>query len=110
MKYNSVIVRAYWAEHRLPVVLEEWRFNPNRRWRFDWAWEDERVALEVQGGIWIRGGHNRGAQMKKDWEKYNAAACLGWRILYCEPRDLCTLEMVETIRSAVNFGKGVDAK
>ena len=32
--------------------------------------------------MFIHGGHNRGPQMMRDIEKYNAAASLGWRILF----------------------------
>jgi len=58
--------------------------------------------LEVDGGIWIQGGHNRGAQIKKTWEKENAAQLLGWKILKCEPRDLCTVEIAAMIGVAIN--------
>src|ERR1019366_1704186 len=66
----------------------EFRFDPKRRWRFDYAWPDFKVALEVQGGIFIQGRHSRGAALLKEWEKLNRAAELGWRILYCQPDNL----------------------
>lgn len=58
---------------------EEHRFHPSRRWRFDFAWPDARVAVEIDGGQWARGGgrHNRDS----DREKLNEAAALGWRVL-----------------------------
>lgn len=59
------------------------------------------VYLEIQGGIWIRGGHNRGAQMKKDWEKYNEATALGWRPIFVEPKDLMAKETADLIRRAL---------
>ncbi len=68
-----------------------------------WAGRGHMVALEVDGGIWIGGGHNRGAQMKKDWEKRNAAAVLGWRILYVEPRDLCTVETANLVKGCLDL-------
>lgn len=52
-----------------------------RKWRFDFAWPDERVAVEIQGGVWTRGKHGRGAGIVKDYEKGNAACVLGWRVL-----------------------------
>lgn len=33
-----------------PEFVREHRFHPTRRWRFDFAWPDEKVALEVEGG------------------------------------------------------------
>lgn len=60
-----------------------------------------KLALEVQGGIFIQGRHNRGAALLKEWEKLNAAAILGWRILFCQPQDLCMKDTVEMIRKAL---------
>lgn len=107
MKYNPTIVRDFFVQQGLPTPVFEWRFHPERKWRFDIAWILPTVptflALEVEGGIWIAGGHNRGAQMKKDWEKRNAAAALGWRIIYCEPKDLCTVDMAETVKRCLGM-------
>ncbi len=105
MKYKSQIVTAFFRECGLPMPLLEHKFHPTRKWRFDFAFiipsERAFVALEVDGGIWIGGGHNRGAQMKKDWEKRNAAAVLGWRILYVEPRDLCTVATANLVKECL---------
>ena len=101
MKYNPDIVTAYFKENGIPEPTYEYKFHPVRRWRMDIAWVEQKVFLEVDGGIWINGGHSRGAQMKKDWEKMNTAAGMGWRILKCEPKDLCTEGMIEVIRNAI---------
>lgn len=101
MKYNSTIVSAYFVQCGLPEPCFEYQFHPVRRWRFDLAWPEQRVAVEVDGGIWIRGGHNRGAQIKKDWEKRNEATAMGWQILFCEPRDLCLDAMVELLKRTI---------
>lgn len=70
----------------MPEPVAEYRFEPKRRWRLDWAWPDRKVALEVEGGVWIRGRHSRGAGMVKDMEKYNALAVAGWRLLRVTPQ------------------------
>lgn len=57
------------------------RFHPTRRWAFDYAWPDLMVAVEIQGGQWAHGRHSRGAGMAADYEKFNAAAILGWKVL-----------------------------
>lgn len=61
--------------------VREFRFAPGRRWRFDFAWWNERLAVEVEGGTWSAGRHVRPAAFALDCEKYNAAALLGWRVL-----------------------------
>jgi len=101
MKYNPVIVTAYYKTFGIPPPEYEYKFHPVRKWKFDICWPLQMVAVEVDGGIWIRGGHNRGAQMKKDWEKRNTATSMGWRVLLCEPRDLCTEEMVGWIKLTI---------
>ncbi len=85
------------------MPLTEHRFHSTRRWRFDYAWPDYQVALEVEGGVWVGGRHTSGAGFVKDMEKYNEAACMGWRIIRCQPRQLCTMQTVETLRRALEW-------
>ena len=73
------------TKHQLKDLLNNWtheyKFHPERRWRFDHAYVSLKVAVEYEGGIWTGGRHNRGIGYKKDCEKYNAAVKLGWRVL-----------------------------
>jgi very-short-patch-repair endonuclease len=69
-----------WVLPLLPVKpVEQYRFHPTRKWRFDYAYPEQHLAIEVDGGQYTpRGGrHNTDG----DREKLNAAAALGWRIL-----------------------------
>lgn len=99
---TSVVEQWFWSQG-IPKPVCEYRFKPDRRWRFDYAWLEERVALEVQGGVFTQGRHTRGASLLKEWEKLNAAAAVGWRILYCQPSDLLTTETVDTVRLALKY-------
>jgi hypothetical protein len=74
----------------LPVPVPEYHFHPRRRWRFDWAFPEYRVALEVQGGAFLVTGsrHTRGAGFRRDLEKFSEAAILGWRVLYVLPEQV----------------------
>ena len=60
--------------------VREHRFHPDRRWRFDFAWEGLKVAVEIEGGVWSGGRHTRGSGFEADCEKYNEAARLGWAV------------------------------
>lgn len=61
--------------------VRELVFAPPRRWRFDFAWPDRMLAVEVEGGTFVQGRHSRGKGIEGDAEKYNAATLLGWRVL-----------------------------
>lgn len=67
--------------NNLPTPVREHRFDEVRRWRFDFAWPDRKLAAECEGGVYIQGRHTRGSGFEKDLEKYNAAAIAGWMVL-----------------------------
>ena len=116
-RHNPTVVLAFFRHHSLPEPVPEYRFDPERKWRFDWSWpevvisedagRDTRrfryalVALEVQGGIWTHGRHVRPAAMLKEFEKLNRAATLGWRILFVTPDQLLTKATVDLVREAL---------
>ena len=82
--------------------LREYRFHPERRWRFDYAIPEHKIALEVEGGVWTGGRHIRPKGFLNDIEKYNQATLLGWRLLRTIPERLLsseTLDMIETVMS-----------
>lgn len=65
---------------RLPVSVQQHRFC-DRLWRFDFAWPEHKLAVEVHGGTWTNGRHTRGAGFANDREKVNTATLMGWRVL-----------------------------
>jgi very-short-patch-repair endonuclease len=79
---------------------EEYRFHPKRRWRFDLAIPELKVAIEIEGGIWTGGRHTRGTGYQKDMEKYNAAQMLGWKVFRYTPQQLdeCIADMQKLLR------------
>lgn len=64
----------------LPEPVREYVFCPGRRWRFDFAWPEQRVACEIDGATWAQGRHVRGAGFERDCEKLNMAVSMGWRV------------------------------
>ena len=71
----------------LPEPIREYVAIPGRRFRWDFAWPQFRLLLEVQGGTWGKGGkggsaaHSGGMAASRDCEKGNLATCAGWRTL-----------------------------
>lgn len=72
----------------LPMPTLELRFHPTRRWRFDCAWPDRKLAVEVEGGVYMQGRHSRGTGMEADAEKYAEAAIHGWTVIRVTPRQV----------------------
>jgi len=79
--------------------IRELQFDAARRWRFDFAWPDARVAVEVEGGTWSDGRHNRGDGFERDCEKYAEAAIAGWQVLRV------TTAMVDDGRAVTLLGR-----
>lgn len=69
----------------LPQPQREFVFHKRRRWRFDLAWPELLIAVEVEGGIWVSGRHVRGEGYEADCEKYNEAQLAGWMVLRFTP-------------------------
>ena len=70
---------------RYPVakknLVKEYQFDPNRKWRFDYAWPAYMLAVEIDG---FGGGHQTPKAMARDNEKANGAMDLGWTLYrYC---------------------------
>lgn len=78
------------------VFDREYRFHPDRMWRFDFAIPVEKLAIEVEGYRWRRiqgvnifqSRHTSPEGFEKDCEKYNTAALLGWRVVRLSSRSI----------------------
>lgn len=68
--------------------LNEYKGIEGRKFRFDCANPTQKIAIEIEGAIWIQGRHNRPIGMQQDMEKYNLAVLEGWRILRYTPEQM----------------------
>jgi very-short-patch-repair endonuclease len=84
-------------------VVKEYRFYPARRWRFDYAIPEHKIAIEVEGGVWTSGRHTRSKGFLGDMEKYNQATLLGWRVFRVIPDELCKIKTLDIIKQAIKF-------
>jgi hypothetical protein len=93
MSEGEDIVALWLGTENIPFI-REWRFHPYRRWRFDFAlghndFSDEayhrlhvntrKLAVEVEGHF--RGRHRSWSEVSSDYEKFNSAVLLNWRVL-----------------------------
>jgi hypothetical protein len=93
---------AVWLEQsKLPAPVREFKFAPQRQFRFDFAWPARGLAVECEGGIWSRGAHTRGLHFAQDCTKYNLAAMLGWRVLRLTEVHLRDGSAFELLQSAL---------
>lgn len=90
------------SDLRLDCV-KEYRFHPERRWRFDYAIPSHKIALEVEGGVWTGGRHTSPKGFLGDIEKYNAATLLGWRVFRTTPDALLTTATLKLIKQAAQY-------
>lgn len=77
-----------------PTPVREYHFAKPRMWRFDVAFPDYKIAVEVEGGMFLptkgkhAGRHTSPTGIKRDLEKYGEAAVLGWTVLRVLPEQV----------------------
>lgn len=81
--------------------VREYRFHPTRKWRFDYALPSIKIAIEIDGGVWTLGRHNRPKGYIADLEKFNEAAAMGWLVLKFTPQQQYTTKTLRTLQRAV---------
>jgi very-short-patch-repair endonuclease len=66
-----------WASERKALGLAKVR----RAFVGDFVWEQAKVVCELQGAIWVKGGHSTGGGIQRDAIKQVTAAAGGWVVL-----------------------------
>lgn len=79
----------------LPEPVREFRFHDGaRKWRLDYAWPAQHVALEREGIVYTKGDYRAGGRhasvkgFREDTVKYGEAFRMGWRVLRCLPSQI----------------------
>lgn len=60
---------------------KEYRFHPERKFRFDFAIPDYKIAIEYEGIFSLKSRHTTVTGYSFDTEKYNLAIIGGWKVL-----------------------------
>lgn len=86
--------------HKVPHTRE---FSlPGRAFRWDFAFPEARLLVEVHGGIWrAKGAHNTGGAITRDAEKGAYAAGLGWRTFAVTGKQIASGQAIEWIKTAL---------
>ena len=84
----ALLLKAH-RQFNWPKPTTEFQFDKTRKWRFDIAWPEYMVAVEVEG-IKPNGKsrHQNFSGYRKDCEKYNAAVEQGWTLLRYPTPDI----------------------
>jgi len=65
----------------LRIAFEREFVLPGRKYRFDFAFPEAGLLVEVQGGTWTKGAHSSGVGIERDTEKAAHAVTQGWRVM-----------------------------
>ena len=74
-----------------------------RDWRFDFAYPDLKIAVEVEGGTFSGGRHTRGKGFEGDVEKYTSATLLGWLVIRATGKHVKSGQAVQWLQQAIDM-------
>lgn len=94
-KFEYIMQRAY--PDTWKYCDPEHAFDPERKWRFDFAFPSHRIGIEIDG---FGFGHQSVVGLSADNEKQNRAVELGWRVLRFTSSQLGS---VDKIRDAADL-------
>jgi len=114
----------YCREYRFAAISVGWNCSPGAKnkgvplrkrldkfglkdWRFDFAWPDCLVALEIEGAPG-RGRHTMPKGFAEDCRKYNAATLLGWRVYRVTGDMVRTWDAINVAARALESAAGCE--
>jgi len=90
-----------WLEIYPDIDLEaEFKLIPKRKYRFDFVNQEAKVAIEINGQIWVMGGHNSGKGLLRDYEKNNLAIAQGY-VVFMLSSEMITEEWIRLIGETI---------
>lgn len=97
--YEKLFGGEWWAE---------WYFHPERKWRFDFACPELKIAIEVDGGIFTGGRHSGGVGQLKDMEKMNNASSMGWLTFHVMPDEMFDIGIRRLVEGAIKLRQNAE--
>lgn len=122
-RHEDELARQF-VSHQFPPHVRDLRFakkDIGRQWRFDFAFPDWMIAVEVEGLVVRRiggqmvsmGRHANVAGFREDCMKYAWAAVLGWTVLRFEQSQVkagVAIEMVGRLLASKDWTRTHDAE
>ncbi len=93
-----------WKQIGGQIYEREWRFHPDRKWRFDFAFPKIKVAVEIDSAAhkiyWN--------SYTRDVEKMNEALLMGWQVFRVTGQMIKKddIEFLERLKEYVNENRG----
>ena len=87
---------------KLAVPERQYRYAPPRKLRSDFAFPDNRLLVEVQGGVFNRKAHGSITGILADIDRLNTATLTGWRLLRVTPAQVQSGEALALIEAALS--------
>jgi len=85
----------------LPEPEREYLVPGVPRFRYDFAWIEQKLLVEINGGTWGHMGHSTGKGIARDYRKNRLPQALGWRCYSFTGDEVRSGEAVEVIRQAL---------
>lgn len=102
-------VQLYLANQGI-TTEREYRFHPQRKWRFDLACPTLKLAWEYEGIFATKSRHTSISGYTKDSTKYNQAQILGWKVMRYTAKNIneCTTDLIQILNNTqVTINKNV---
>ena len=84
------------ADYKIPFE-RELLLVPGRKFRWDFV--VDKLAVEIQGGTWISGGHTTGKGYQRDCEKMQLVILEGYTPVFFTTQDVLEGRAIQMIRN-----------
>lgn len=85
----------------LPEPIREYVVPGIPRFRYDFAWKNCKLLIEVNGGTYVKSGHTTHKGIDRDYRKNRWAQQLGWRCFSYTGEDVKNGTAIDEIRKAL---------
>ena len=98
---------ALFRKERVKGWKRQHRYVPGRMFRADFAFPEQKLIVEVDGGVFNRRAHGSVAGIIADMQRTNLAAINGWRVMRFRPDEVSKQpeRVVEQVLDALAYSE-----